>query len=146
MVIKRSAYNRFNKIKTLVNISSINSEEKNRNYEDVSNLENSFFKSLNYKTLESYIERRKKIRKEKNKNKNKNEIIYYSDNEIEKKNKSFLNELNEKISLINKIQIRKKENALYQKINNNKRITYYKRYTSISPNKIRNKFILSPNK
>lgn len=143
MAIKRSAYNRFNKIKTLVNISSINSEEKNGNYEDDSNLENSFFKSLNYKTLESYIERRRKIGKENNNNKNKNEIIYYSDNEIEKKNKSFLNDLNEKISLINKIQIRKKENALYQKINNNKRITYYNRYTSISQNKIRNKFILS---
>lgn len=143
MAIKRSAYNRFNKIKTLVNISSINSEEKNGNYEDDSNLENSFFKSLNYKTLESYIERRRKIGKENNNNKNKNEIIYYSDNEIEKKNKGFLNDLNEKISLINKIQIRKKENALYQKINNNKRITYYNRYTSISQNKIRNKFILS---
>ena len=143
LAIKRSAYNRFNKIKTLVNISSINSEEKNGNYEDDSNLENSFFKSLNYKTLESYIERRRKIGKENNNNKNKNEIIYYSDNEIEKKNKGFLNDLNEKISLINKIQIRKKENALYQKINNNKRITYYNRYTSISQNKIRNKFILS---
>ena len=138
LAIKRSAYNTFNLLKTLVNVNSINNDEKNSVYEDESKIDNSMCKSLNYKTLENYLEKKRK-KKEKN---NKDNIIYRNDDEVCKNNKNILDKLNENINIINEIQNRKSQVHLFHKINSQKK----QRCSSISPNKTRKKYMLVPNK
>ena len=109
LAIKRSAYNTFNLLKTLVNVNSINNDEKNSVYEDESKIDNSMCKSLNYKTLENYLEKKRK-KKEKN---NKDNIIYRNNDEVCKNNKNILDKLNENINIINEIQNRKSQVHLF---------------------------------
>lgn len=136
--VKRSAYNSFNVMKTLVNLNSVNNEDNGSRLEEESKLNNGLCKSMGYKSLGSYLERR---RNKKDKTK-KEELIYNSDYEVEKNNKSLLNKLNEKLNIINEIQNKKCYDSLYYKMKNQKRLTHYKMYTSISPNKFGNNSVI----
>ena len=138
LVIKRQANNYFNKLKMLVNVKSTNEEDNINMGSDESNTNNSLFKSLDSNNLNDYYSLRKS-------RKNKIMKILNSD-EVEKNNKSIIDKLNLTISEIIKTQATKNKDALFKKIKNNNNISYLKRYTSISPRKESNKFILSPNK
>ena len=139
LVIKLSANNYFNKLKCLISLKSISDEDKIIS-ENESKMNNSAFKSLDNNILDDYFQNRNKIRK------NKEIMKLLNNNEIEKNNRSVLDKLNETINIINRIQITKNKDVVYKKMKINKKIPYFKRFTSISPLKKRSKFILSPNK